>query len=390
MASAQAVTQQRYIPKLIEAPISNSRGAHSRSILQAPPRRGRHNRSVVVVAPPKTFSNLTGRAAALAAKIEAADASALALLRPDPSVWPSSFRSAYGMRSTVPAPAPRHRLSNKRACCVRDEKSWLSIHDRPSVFIQRPHGVRGFNARSTVATPGVTRGQQIRSFAETPRLWYGKVVEADLAGASDAINDDVSPKTRMQFQMEKYLMVRQAGRGPAGCRTTVVAPGVAGDDDRATRTFGRVHADRSTIAEQTRAFSQRSFISPIKAHSDIWEQEHAAVAQEWEKLMDFIAQEYEHVELAVADGVAEPVVLPMSPPPARKQEEKSVTLLRSSSTYPVRWPKVSAASLAPKARFWECCECMNRNYLFRDECGRCEFPRQESVRISTPNPIRVD
>ena len=102
--------------------------------------------------------------------------------RPDPSVLPSSRRSAYGVRSTVPAPSPRHRLSNKRVGCG-NEKSWLSIHQRPCLFIQQPHGVRGFNARSTVATPGITRGQQVRSFADaqgccTARRW-SRPVAAD-------------------------------------------------------------------------------------------------------------------------------------------------------------------------------------------------------------------
>ena len=362
------ITRQRYIHIGVKAPISNTRGSHSRSCIKAP-RRGGQCRSIVTPSPKKIFHGMEERAKALQAKLAAADASALALVRPDPSVWPASRRSAYGVRSTVPAPAPRHRLSNKRSGCG-NEKSWLSIHQRPCLFIQQPHGVRGFNARSTVATPGITRGQQVRSFAEAPRVWYGKAVEQ--AGESDA-------------SFAEVVMVRQAGRGSVA-RNTVLAPAVAGDDDRQTRTIGRVPANRSTIVEQARATTERSFAAPLEVNKNIWEQEHMAVLQEWEKMMALIALDYEHIELAHADAAPSaprPVgtQTPLSPPPARKHDGNAVTLLASSTTYPIRPLTVKAAKSKP---FWECCECMNKNYMFREECGRCEFPKVESIRVSTP------
>ena len=77
------------------------------------------------------------------------------------SGWPTSRRSAYGGRSTVHP--TKHKVSNKRSC-LRSQKSWLSIRERPSLFVQHPYGLRGFNERSTVRAQGITRGKQVRSF----------------------------------------------------------------------------------------------------------------------------------------------------------------------------------------------------------------------------------
>jgi len=370
------ITKQRYVHIGVKAPISNSRGSHSRSVITAPRRAGQR-RSVIMKHSPSLQRKKLANGQILSAKIAAADASALNRSHPDPSVWPSSRRSAYGVRSAVPAPAPRHRLSNKRMCCTQKE-NWLADKNRPSLYIQNRPAVRGFNSRFLVVTPGVTRGQQVRSFAKAPSVWHGKEVEQ--SGECDATTT--------------VMMVGQAGRGSFQ-RNLLLGPAVAGDNDRATATIGRVPADRSTIVEQTRAYTARSFAAPRVPNNNIWAQEHLAVQQEWESHMMFLAQEYEHIELAIADhqggaanALAERAVgqqTPLSPPPARKQEPTSVLLLASSTTYPIR-PK-SKTALIPKQRFWECCECMNKNYMFREECGRCEFPQMESVRVSTPIAI---
>jgi len=80
---------------------------------------------------------------------------------PDTSTQPSSGRSAYGVRSTV----SMHRISNKRALVCTENLCHPMQSDVLRIFVAPPRGVRGFQARSTCYTiPGVTRGQQARSF----------------------------------------------------------------------------------------------------------------------------------------------------------------------------------------------------------------------------------
>jgi len=199
------------------------------------------------------------------------------------------------------------------------------------------------------------------------------------------------------------VVVRQIGRGPSG-RSAVVAPTIGGDQsDRATRTIGRTGSARSWITEQKRAYTARSFAIPLKPDDDIWSQEHAAVAQEWEQMLEELAEQ-EDAESASTTSTDSSgfvhVKASGAPATSAAPRIKSPTLekkrfLDTSSTYPVRKAAITGGLLAPKARFWECCGCSNRNYLFRAECGRCEFPRDESVQItasrcnvaSPPRPV---
>ena len=170
-----SILKQRNAPTGDISTISNSGGSPALSVTKAH-RNVWQRRSVIMNNSPSFRRKKLANVQILSAKIATSEASKLNRYHSDLSKCPSSRRSAYGIRSTVPAPLPRHRLSNKRICCTQKD-NWLTNTHRPSLYIQNRTTVRGFNSRFIIATPGVNRGHQVRSFIKYPLVKLSKAGE---------------------------------------------------------------------------------------------------------------------------------------------------------------------------------------------------------------------